>query len=457
MESELHPLVKSLARRLEARGGIPNSLYVERGVKQSLREPGGEGVPAVLTRVGDAFGSELRNGKKEPAPGKLFYRGYSIEDLAADAESLGCLGFEQAAFLLLFGELPGESELNAFAALVGESRALPKGFAESIILAAPSPDLMNMLARCALSSYIYDPSAEDASLPVGVDQSIKLIARLPVMAAYSYQARRRYHEGKGMALHTPRPNLSTAENFLRLIRQDAAHERGEAEMLDLALLLHAEGGANNASFIARAVSSTGSDIYSAIGAAIAAFKGPRHGGANIRVAQMIDDIKANVSDWSSEGEVGDYLRKILRKEAFDGSGLVYGMGHVFYTLSDPRAEILRGKAARLAGLLGREEEYGLYRLIERIFPAIFGEETGSKKPICANLDFYTACVYSMLGIPRELFAPLFACARAASWCAHRLEELMSGARIWAPAFIGIEPPREHVPIERRQGWPMDSG
>ena len=449
MESDFSPLVESWARRLEERCAIDPRLYAELGIKRSLREATGEGVPAVLTRIAEARGTEMRDGKAAPAPGKLFYRGYSIEDIAADAEKSGAFGFEQAVYLLLFGELPTAHELSRFMELLERERALPQNFIDDIILKSPSPDLMNKLASCVLSLYALDSEAECARLASSIMQSIRLIARLPVLAAYSYQAMRRAFEGKSMYLHNPRPALSTAENFLRLIRPDKAFNRLETEALDIVLLLHAEGGANNASFIARAVTSTGTDIYSAIGASLCAFKGSRHGEANIRVAEMIDDIKANVSDWANEREVGEYLRKILRKEAFDKSGLVYGMGHVVFTITDPRTEILRRKAAKLAGLACSEEVYGIYRMVERVFHAIFKEETGKDKPMCTNLDFYTACIYTILGIPRQLFAPLFAIARVAGWCAHRLEELMSGGRIWAPAFKCIEEPRAYKSLEQR--------
>ena len=449
MERDCPPLAESLARLIEERCAVDPRLYAKYGIKRSLREASGEGVPAVLTRISEATGTETRDGKAVPAPGKLFYRGYSIGDIVDNAEKSGAFGFEQAAYLLLFGEIPSARDLSSFNELLGQARALPGGLVEDIILKAPSLDLMNKLAQCVLFSYACDSDAERASIACNISQSMRLMAQIPVMAAYSYQAMRRAFEGKSLYLHSPLPNLSTAENFLRLVRPDKSYNRAEAEMLDLALILHAEGGANNASFIARAVTSTGTDMYSTIGACLCAFKGGRHGGANIRVAEMMDDIKANVSDWSSEREVGEYLRKILRKQAFDRSGLVYGMGHVVFTLSDPRAEILRSKAAKLAGHISCEEEYGLYRAVERSFPDVFREETGKDKPMCANLDFYTACIYSMLGVPRPLFAPLFAVARVAGWCAHRLEELVSGGRIWVPAFKCAEEPREYKGLELR--------
>ena len=449
MESAYSPLVESLAQLIEKRNAVDPRLYAKHGIKQSLREPSGEGVPAVLTRISEAVGTETVDGKAAPALGKLFYRGYSIDDIVADTEESDILGFEQVAYLLLFGELPTERELAKFSELLGEARALPQNFAEDIILRTPSADLMNKLAACVLSSRLYDPNADDVSIAGNVDKSIRLIAQTPVMVAYSYQAKRRAFDGKSLYLHNPQPKLSVAENFLSLVRADKSYDGAEAEMLDLLLVLHAVGGSNNASFIARAVTSTGTDIYSTISASLCAFKGSRHGGANIRVAEMMDDIRANISDWSSEREVGEYLRKILRKEAFDRSGLVYGMGHVVFTLSDPRTEILRRKAAKLAGLNSREEVYGLYRTVERVFPDIFKEETGKDKPMCANLDFYTACIYSMLGIPRLLFAPLLAIARIAGWCAHRMEELMSGGRIWAPAFKSAEEPRAYKRLWER--------
>lgn len=451
VENVYPPLVESLARLVEEHDVIDPALYTKYDVKRGLRDSSGKGVLVGLTQIGNVLGYEIQDGKPVAVPGKLVYRGYDVEDIIADVEESEMFGFEQVVYLLLFGELPNASQLAEFDAILGENRELPHNFVEDMILKSPSPNLMNKLAHSVISSYVYDPDAENPSIVNNLYQSIQLIARFPAMVAYGYQAKRRHYDGKSMYLHNPLPNLSTSENFLRLIRADKIYDRAEAEILDLAFVLHAEhGGGNNSSFTVHVVSSADTDTYSAIGAAVGSLKGRRHGGANVRVMEMMADIKSNVSDWSSEKEVGAYLRKILRKEAFDRSGLVYGQGHAVYTISDPRATLLRDKAEKLARVKHCEEEFGLYRTIERIFPDIFREEKGADKKICTNVDFYSGFVYSMLGIPPELYTPLFAISRIAGWCAHRLEEIRSGRRIYRPAFKQIGEMRPFVRLADRR-------
>lgn len=441
---------ESLSRLTEQNDYIDPELYVKYDVKRGLRDSDGKGVLVGLTRIGNVYGYEVVDGKPVAVPGKLIYRGYDVEDIINDIEKSEQFGFEQVIYLLLFGELPNASQLAEFVALLGEFRELPQNFVEDMILKSPSSDIMNKLARSVLVSYSYDPNPEDVSIANNLYQCIQLIARFPAMVAYGYQAKRRHYDGKSMYLHNPLPNLSTAENFLRMIRADKNYDKLEAEILDLALILHAEhGGGNNSSLTVHVVSSADTDTYSAIGAAVGSLKGRRHGGANIKVIEMMEDIKANVSDWSSEKEVGAYLRKILRKEAFDKSGLVYGQGHAVYTISDPRAILLREKAKKLAEVKKCTEEFELYCLIERIFPAIFSEEKGGGKRICTNVDFFSGFVYSMLGIPRELYTPIFAVSRIAGWAAHRLEEIVSGGRIYRPAFKQVGDLREYIKLSER--------
>jgi len=442
--------IKELAKLAEKNDYIDPELYAKYDVKRGLRDSDGKGVLVGLTRIGNVYGYDVVDGKPVAVPGKLIYRGYDVEDIIHDIEKSEQFGFEQVIYLLLFGELPNASQLAEFDAVIGEFRQLPNNFVEDMILKAPSSDIMNKLSRSVLVSYSYDPNPEDVSVENNLLQCIQLIARFPAYVAYGYQAKRRHYDGKSLYLHNPLPNLSTAENFLRMIRADKNYDKLEAELLDLSLILHAEhGGGNNSSLTVHVVSSADTDTYSAIGAAVGSLKGRRHGGANIKVTEMMDDIKANVQNWSSEREVGDYLRKILRKEAFDHSGLVYGQGHAVYTISDPRAILLREKARELAVVKKCIDEFGLYCLIERIFPAIFKEEKGGGKSICTNVDFYSGFVYSMLGIPRELYTPIFAVSRIAGWAAHRLEEIVSGGRIYRPAFKQVGDLRAYIKLDDR--------
>ncbi|MDD5929036.1 MAG: citrate/2-methylcitrate synthase [Spirochaetales bacterium] len=443
-------IIKKLERLAIHNDPINPELYVKYDVKRGLRNANGTGVLVGLTRIGDVVGYEIKDGQKVAIPGRLIYRGYNVEDLVHDAENQKQFGYEQCAYLLLFGELPTQEKLDKFKEFLGENRILPAGFTEDMIMKAPSQDIMNKMARSVLASYSYDDNPEDRSIGNLIKQSIQLIARFSTFAAYGYQAKRRYFDDKSMFIHNPKADLSTAESFLRLIRADKQYTRLEAEILDLALILHAEhGGGNNSSLTVHVVSSADTDTYSAIAAAVGSLKGRRHGGANIRVVEMMDDIKANVKDWSSEKEVSDYIRKIATKEAFDKSGLVYGMGHAVYTISDPRALLLKKKAEELAKEKGCMEEFGLYNLIEKVAPSIIQEVHKSDKKVCPNVDFYSGFVYTMLNIPRELFTPLFAISRISGWCAHRIEELVSGGRIYRPAYKNVSKERPYVPIKDR--------
>lgn len=443
-------MVQKLSLKVELNDQINPNLYQEYDVKRGLRYSDGRGVLVGLTQVGDVVGYEVRDGKKIAVPGKLIYRGYDIEDLIRDTVSHDEFGFEQTAYLLLFGELPTVQQLQEFKTLLGSRRTLPDNFTEDMIMKAPSPDIMNKLARSVLASYSYDSHAEDFSVSNILRQCIELIARFSTFSAYAYQAKRRYYDGRSMYIHNPVPELSTAENFLRLIRSDKHYTKLEAETLDLALILHAEhGGGNNSTFSIHVVSSTDTDTYSAIASAVGSLKGRRHGGANIKVMEMMDNIKENVKDWGNEEEIKAYLRKIVRKEANDRSGLIYGQGHAVYTISDPRAILLREKAAELAKEKGFMDEYNFYKTIDRLAPLVIQEEKNSDKKICTNVDFYSGFVYSMLNIPRELYTPIFAISRIAGWAAHRMEEVIAGGRIYRPAYKNVLPSKEFIPMEDR--------
>ncbi len=443
--------IEKLSILAERNDPINPDLYQKYDVKRGLRNANGTGVLVGLTRIGDVVGYEVgANKEKIPVPGRLLYRGYDVVDLIRDAEANDDYCYEQCAYLLLFGELPNKAELAEFRAFIGESRTLPPNFTEDMIMKAPSQDIMNKLARGVLASYSYDENPEDRSVENNLRQCIELISRFSTLAAYGYQARRRYYENKSMYIHNPLPELSTAENFLHLIRPDCQYTKLEAEILDLALILHAEhGGGNNSSLTVHVVSSADTDTYSAIAAAVGSLKGRRHGGANIRVVEMMDEIKANVKDWSNEKEVRGYLYKIAKKEAFDYSGKIYGMGHAVYTISDPRALLLREKAKKLAEEKNCMEEYNLYRMVEEIAPEIIMEVHHSDKQICANVDLYSGFVYTMLNIPRELYTPIFAISRIAGWSAHRIEELVAGGRIYRPAYKNVCEERKYVPLDRR--------
>ena len=445
-------MIEKLSSRAVLNDPINPDLYEKYDVKRGLRNANGTGVLVGLTRIGDVVGYEIgANGEKIPVPGRLMYRGYDVIDLVKDAESHDDYCYEQCAYLLLMGELPTKEELQNFRDFLGSVRSLPPNFTEDMIMKAPSQDIMNKLARGVLASYSYDDNPEDRSVPNIMRQCIELISRFSTLAAYGYQARRRYYENQSMFIHNPISTLSTAENFLHLIRPDGKYTKLEAQVLDLALIIHAEhGGGNNSSLTVHVVSSADTDTYSAIAAAVGSLKGRRHGGANIRVVEMMDEIKKNVKDWSSEKEIRDYLYKIAKKQAFDKTGLIYGMGHAVYTISDPRALLLREKAKQLAEEKGCLEEFNLYRTIEQVAPEILMEVHHSDKRICANVDLYSGFVYSMLNIPRELFTPIFAISRIAGWSAHRIEEIVAGGRIYRPAYKNVCEERKYIPIDDRK-------
>ena len=445
-------MIEKLSSRAVLNDPINPDLYEKYDVKRGLRNANGTGVLVGLTRIGDVVGYEIgANGEKIHVPRKLMYRGYDVIDLVKDAESHDDYCYEQCAYLLLMGELPTKEELQNFRDFLGSVRSLPPNFTEDMIMKAPSQDIMNKLARGVLASYSYDENPEDRSVPNIMRQCIELISRFSTLAAYGYQARRRYYENQSMFIHNPISTLSTAENFLHLIRPDGKYTKLEAQVLDLALIIHAEhGGGNNSSLTVHVVSSADTDTYSAIAAAVGSLKGRRHGGANIRVVEMMDEIKENVKDWSSEKEIRDYLYKIAKKQAFDKTGLIYGMGHAVYTISDPRALLLREKAKQLAEEKGCLEEFNLYRTIEQVAPEILMEVHHSDKRICANVDLYSGFVYSMLNIPRELFTPIFAISRIAGWSAHRIEEIVAGGRIYRPAYKNVCEERKYIPIDDRK-------
>lgn len=451
MDKLQEKILKKISSRAVLNDPINPDLYEKYDVKRGLRNANGTGVLVGLTRIGDVVGYKTGpEGEKVSVPGRLLYRGYDIIDLIKDAESHDDYCYEQCVYLLLMGELPTENELEVFKEFLGHARTLPENFTNDMILNAPSSDIMNKLARGVLASYSFDNNPEDRSVTNIMKQCIELIARFPTMAAYSYQALRRL-QSKSMYIHNPVPTFSTAENFLHLIRPDGNFSRLEAETLDLALIIHAEhGGGNNSSLTVHVVASADTDTYSAIAAAVGSLKGRKHGGANIRVVEMMDEIKASVQHWTSEDEIRAYLYKIANREAFDKTGLIYGMGHAVYTISDPRVLLLRDKAKKLAEEKGRLEEFELYNTIERIAPQILMELHSSAKGICANVDLYSGFVYDMLGIPRELFTPIFAISRIAGWSAHRIEELIAGGRIYRPAYKNVCEERQYIPIDERK-------
>jgi citrate synthase len=429
---------------------IDTDLYNKYNVKRGLRNADGTGVLVGLTRIGDVHGYIIDEGEKVPIDGKLFYRGIDVEQIVSAAVQEGRFCFEETIYLLLFGQLPGKKQLEEFSALLGNSRALPKNFAEDSIMKLPSRDIMNKLARSVLTLYSYDEDPENQSPENVLRQCLELIARFPTIVAYSYMAKKHYFDHESLIIHLPEPSCSCAEAMLSLIRPDQKFSRLEAEILDLALVLHAEhGGGNNSTFAVHLVSSADTDTFSAITAGIESLKGFKHGGANVKVMGMMEDIKRNVKLWESEEEVAAYLASILRGEAYDGSGLIYGQGHAVYTKSDPRAILLRNKAAALAEEKNLMPEYNLYCLIERLAPEVFKKLQGSSKDICSNVDFFSGFVYRMLGIPSELYTPLFAVSRVAGWCAHRLEEIVSGGRIIRPAYKCVQPRLDYTELEKR--------
>ncbi|MBR4874296.1 MAG: citrate/2-methylcitrate synthase [Clostridia bacterium] len=434
---------------LEENTVIDDSRYDNYKVKRGLRNSDGTGVLAGLTNIGQVHGYIMYEDEKIPDDGKLSYRGIDVSEIVAACEKENRFGYEEVCYLLLFGKLPNKKELKDFSSLVGELRPLPYGFREDMIMKTPSNDIMNKLGRSVLSMYSYDKNPDSCDLYNLVRQSILLFSRVPAMVAYSYQAKSHYFDGNSLYIHNPLPEHSMAENFLYMIRPDNKFTDLEAKVLDLAMILHAEhGGGNNSAFTTRVVSSSGTDTYSAIGAAVCSLKGPKHGGANRKVLAMVEDFKENISDINDRDLVAKHIEKILDKDGFDRSGLIYGMGHAIYTKSDPRAVILKRKAEELADVTGHSREFKLYSLIEELTPEVFAKKKGNKY-MCANVDLYSGFVYQCLNIPPELYTPLFAISRMPGWCAHRIEEILYGKKIIRPAYKGVCGSREYTPIDER--------
>ena len=426
------------------------SLYGQYDVKRGLRDINGVGVLAGLTQISNVVSSDIIDGVKTPCVGRLYYRCINVEKLTPGFLSENRMGFEEVAYLLLFGNLPNEEQLNHFKTILKQQQSLPKNFVRDVVMKAPTKDMMNTLSRSVLTLYAYDNHADDTSLPNVLRQCINLISVFPMLSVYGYQAYNHYIKGKSLYIHNPSKKLSTAENILLMLRPDQKYTPLEAKILDLALVLHMEhGGGNNSTFTTHVVSSSGTDTYSAIAAALGSLKGPKHGGANIKVVRMFDDMKSHVKDWTDEEEVSNYLRKLLHKEAFDQKGLIYGMGHAVYSISDPRARIFKSFVEQLAKEKHREKDYRLYAMVEELAPKIIGEERHIYKGVSANVDFYSGFVYSMLDLPLELYTPMFACARIVGWSAHRMEELINTDKIIRPAYKSVKDEVDYVPLENR--------
>ncbi|WP_156947297.1 citrate/2-methylcitrate synthase [Ruminococcus sp. NK3A76] len=429
---------------------IDPKYYDKYTIKRGLRNADGTGVLAGLTNICNVHGYVINEGEKAPIQGQLIFRGYNINDLVGNVVKENRFGYEEIVYLLLMGDLPSKDELTAFSQIISENRELPENFFEDMILKSPSPNIMNKLARSVLSLYSYDDDPENRSPEVEMATAISIISKMPNIMVSAYQVKKRAYDNESMVLHPLIREHSTAEMILSALRPDRKFTDAEAKLLDIMLMIHAEhGGGNNSTFTCRVLTSSGTDPYSAYSAAIGSLKGPRHGGANAKVISMHDVIKKNVKNWEDEGEVADCLRKILRKELHDGSGLIYGMGHAVYTLSDPRAVILKANAEKLAKGTEFEKEFNLLKLIEELSPELFAEVKGSSKVMCANVDMYSGLVYRMLGIPEDLFTPLFAVSRMAGWAAHRFEEMVTGKRIIRPAYKSVIREKVYIPLENR--------
>lgn len=448
--SEITPEILELTNLCYKNSSIDPDLYPKYQVNRGLRDLNGNGVLTGLTEISEIQSFDTVDGEKVPCEGRLFYRGYNVERIVDGFIDEKRFGFEETTYLLIFGKLPNEEELREFSNLLAGYRSLPASFARDIIMKAPNLDMMNTLARSVLTLHAYDGKANDTSVPNVLRQCLKLIAVFPLLSIYGYHTYKHYFDGQSLVIHTPRPELSTAENILHMLRPDSRYTELEAKILDLALVLHAEhGGGNNSTFTTRVVSSSGTDTYSAVAAALGSLKGPKHGGANIKVVQMFDDLKQNVSDWENEQQVSDYLRNVLYKNAFDREGLIYGMGHAVYSLSDPRADIFRRFVKDLSIEKGRTDEFKLYSLVERLAKEIIENERKIYKGVSANIDFYSGFVYSMLDLPLELYTPIFAIARISGWSAHRIEELINASKIIRPAYKSVAERREYTDLKSR--------
>ncbi|MGN0525371.1 citrate synthase [Eubacterium sp.] len=442
--------VSGLCGELEKNNQIRPGDFEKYRVKRGLRNPDGTGVMAGLSHVSSVEGYYILDNERIPKEGKLSYRGYNIQDIIADCVEKDRFGFEEIVWLLLFGDLPTSDQLEGIKYVLGKCRTLPDEFVEDMIMKHPSKDIMNKMARCVMTLYSFDENPDDISIENVLRQSLQLIAQFPTIMNSAYQIKRRAFYNKSMYLHPIKPELSTAESILRQLRADKKYTDEEAKLLDICLMIHSDhGGGNNSTFSTRVLTSSGTDTYSAITAGLGSLKGPRHGGANIKVAHQMEYIMENLDDSTNDSQVKDMLARILRKEAGDGSGLIYGMGHAVYTLSDPRAVILKKSAKKLAFDHGFEKEFMTLDAIERITPQVFAEVKGVEKPMCANVDLYSGLVYRVLGIPEDLYTPLFASARVAGWCAHRLEELTTSSKIMRPAYKSVIKPREFKPLEER--------
>ena len=432
-------------------GKIDLSLYTEYDVKRGLRDSSGQGVLTGLTEISDVLAFDVdENGEKYPVDGSLYYQGYNVRDLIHGTDARR-FGFEEVIYLLLFGELPTQTQLDEFNEILSYYRELPDTFVRDVVMKATSKNMMNTLQKCVLTLYSYDDNPDDISIPNVLRQSLSLIAKLPLIAVYGYHAYRHYHENENLFIRNPKPELSMAENILQMLHPDGAYTELEAKVLDVALILHADhGGGNNSTFTTHVVSSSGTDTYSAIAASLSSLKGPKHGGANLKVMEMFEDIKANVSDWEDEEELRSYLMKMLDKKAFDNSGLIYGMGHAVYTLSDPRCVILKRYAKKLSVEKQEEREFALYERVERIAGDCIARRRRLLKPVCANVDFYSGFVYAMLGLPRELYTPIFSFFFIAGWSAHRIEELVNEGKIIRPAYKYVGHHKEYRSVEERE-------
>lgn len=443
---DLDTKISQLVNLCEKNYDIDPALYQKYDVKRGLRDINGQGVRAGLTNISNVSATAIVDGESVPARGKLYYRGIDVEQIVKGFSEENRFGFEETVYLLLFGELPTKDALRQFQQLLVEARPLPTTFTRDVIMKSPSDDMMNTLARSVLTLYSYDPNPNDLSIANVLKQCIRLIAQFPSLAVYGYQAFEYYKNDESLFLHHPNPELSTAENILYMLRPDSKYSDLEAKILDLALVLHAEhGGGNNSSFTVHVVSSSGTDTYSAIAAALGSLKGPKHGGANIKVVHMFDDMMQTLPDWTDEEAVKSYLRALLHKEAFDHAGLIYGMGHAVYSISDPRATVFKGFVEKLSEEKGYQKEFALYSLVERLAPSVIAEERRIYKGVCANVDFYSGFVYRMLGLPYELFTPIFAISRIAGWSAHRLEELINANKIIRPAYKAV---KDEIPYQR---------
>ncbi len=448
--SDITDEIRELTRKCIEHNQIDPDLYAKYDVKRGLRDINGKGVLAGLTEISEVRSTVVKDGVSVPCDGELFYRGINVKSIIDGFVKDKRFGFEEIVYLLLYGELPNKKQFDDFSRLLGEYRTLPTNFVRDVIMKAPSDDMMNTLAKSVLTLHSYDSNANDISLDNVMRQCLQLIAVFPILSVYGFQAFNFYIGKQSFFIHLPDPEKSTAENILYLLRPDCKYTELEAKVLDIALVLHAEhGGGNNSTFTTRVVTSSGTDTYSAIAAALCSLKGPKHGGANIKVMKMFDDLKANVHDWNDDAAIEDYLTKLLHKEAFDKAGLIYGMGHAVYSISDPRARVFRKFVQSLSQEKGLTDEFNLYAKVEELAPKVIAKEKRIYKGVSANVDFYSGFAYSMLGLPMELYTPIFAVARIAGWSAHRMEELINAGKIIRPAYKSVSEEREYVPLSDR--------